>query len=182
MRVKRSWWRSWRPKGCKKVGINDYLVKPFDFEKAQFVMKKWLGCELQPSAILSSEPNIVLSSDVSKKDNDKILDSALCIQIANKNEEIAKQLWQVLSKQLPEYLENLKKSFESKNVTALHNFSHRLKGAATYAAAPRLRLAATNLSDATRTTKVEMKDIQELYNKVINEILEVLLEFKRLGY
>lgn len=159
---------------CKKVGMQGFITKPLNFEKIQEVLKALELKESKTTAELPFAEPII--------DESQILDFALCVQAANNDEKIAQQLWNVFAKQLPKYLVDLKTSFENKDIKILHEFSHRLKGASSYAGSPRLKIASAALSDATRNQNTRIEDIKELYEKVLVEISEVIRIYKKLGY
>jgi len=159
---------------CKSVGMNDFMVKPLDIIKAKTILQKYLAKE----KFAFSEPDTVPPS----RDNTKILDFELCKRIANNDEDTAKQLWQVFSSLLPKYLSDIQEAYKNENITMLFNLTHKLKGAATYAGTPRLKDAASDLCEATRSETAKIKNITNLYQNLCAAISEAMRAYSELGY
>jgi CheY-like chemotaxis protein/HPt (histidine-containing phosphotransfer) domain-containing protein/anti-sigma regulatory factor (Ser/Thr protein kinase) len=157
---------------CQRVGMNDYLTKPLDMPKAQAMLQKWLYKE-------KITPELSTKTAV---DNNQILDFELCKEIAVGNEDNAKQLWQVFAGLLPKYLEDIKTAYKNKNVKLLFALSHKLKGAAMYAGASRLKVAASNLCETTRSGETKIDAVKTLYQTTCEEISAVMNKYKELGY
>jgi signal transduction histidine kinase/CheY-like chemotaxis protein/HPt (histidine-containing phosphotransfer) domain-containing protein len=158
---------------CRSVGMNDLLAKPLNIQKAKAVLHRWLLKEKN----IDVDSNIL---DYTISNDNQIIDFELCKKILNGREDIAKQLWQVFAEILPKYLQDLKSAFRKTDITTLYDLSHKLRGAATYSGASKLRVAASNLCAATKPKKVKVADIKELYNVVCTEITEVLEVYETL--
>jgi len=158
---------------CQQAGMNDFLVKPLDVNKAEIILQKWL---LNKNVVLPAS-NVEPISE-----NNQILNFELCAKVTNGDKDTAKQLWQVFAGQQSQYLSDFENAYKNKDIEMLFNLSHKLKGAATYAGASRLHVAASELCEATRSGKAKINDIICLYKNVCNEINEVAKLYKELGY
>lgn len=103
---------------------------------------------------------------------DDIVNWNLAIERAGGKKELAKNLFKLLIKTLPKHLEKLKTAFENKDLAALHAEAHKLHSATCYCGTPRLKNAAKNLENLSKTKKTE--EIKKTYDKICDEIAAVL--------
>lgn len=96
----------------------------------------------------------------------------LAIERAGGKKELAKNLFELLIKTLPEHREKLKIAFQSKDFDALHAEAHKLHSATCYCGTPRLKIAAKKLEDLSKTTKTD--EIKKAHDKLCDEIAAVL--------
>jgi two-component system sensor histidine kinase BarA len=104
--------------------------------------------------------------------NKDIIDWDLAIERAGGKKELAKELFELLVKTLPQHQNELKVAFEDNDFDALHTAAHKLHSATCYCGTPRLKQAAKNLEELAKTTKTT--EIKESYDKLCNEIIAVL--------
>jgi len=104
--------------------------------------------------------------------NSDIIDWDLAIKRTGGKKELAEELFALLIKTLPQHQDELKTVFEDNDFDALHAAAHKLHSATCYCGTPRLKQAAKNLEDLSKTTKTT--EIKEAYNKLCDEITEVL--------
>jgi two-component system, NarL family, sensor histidine kinase BarA len=71
----------------------------------------------------------------------KIVDSSLALERAGGNADLAKDLYQMLQKELPVYLEKIPALFNSDDIPTLTASVHKLHGSATYCGVPALKAA-----------------------------------------
>lgn len=72
------------------------------------------------------------------------IDTDLALERAGGNQELARELYQMLQKELPNYLSTIKQHYEYGNYSALLAVVHKLNGSATYCGVPALKEAASN--------------------------------------
>lgn len=101
-----------------------------------------------------------------------VVNCSLAIERAGGKKELAKNLFELLIKTLPEHREKLNTAFKSKDFDALHAEAHKLHSATCYCGTPRLKIAAKKLEDLSTTTKTE--EIKKAHDKLCNEITAVL--------
>ncbi|MCW8917660.1 MAG: Hpt domain-containing protein [Gammaproteobacteria bacterium] len=75
----------------------------------------------------------------------RTIDAALALERAGGNRELACELYQMLQKELPDYLTAITQHHDSGNFAALLEVVHKLHGSATYCGVPALREAAATL-------------------------------------
>jgi two-component system sensor histidine kinase BarA len=75
----------------------------------------------------------------------RVVDEALALERAGGNADLARELYQMLQKELPYYLTHLRSHFEQGEMEALLNAVHKLNGSATYCGVPALKAAAESL-------------------------------------
>jgi len=75
----------------------------------------------------------------------RVVDEALALERAGGNADLARELYQMLQKELPVYQEDLQNHFHHGDMEALLNAVHKLNGSATYCGVPALKAAAESL-------------------------------------
>lgn len=71
----------------------------------------------------------------------KVLDASLALERAGGNADLARDLYKMLQKELPVYLENIPALFNAEDIPTLTATVHKLHGSATYCGVPALRAA-----------------------------------------
>lgn len=71
----------------------------------------------------------------------KVVNPDLALERAGGNADLARDLYQMLQKELPVYLEKLPELFKDNDLTTLTASVHKLHGSATYCGVPALRAA-----------------------------------------
>ena len=101
----------------------------------------------------------------------EMLDIPQAIEQAGGNPELAKELFTMLLKELPDQKEKLNQAIARDDNQAIWNHSHKLYGSTAYCGVPALRKAAKELEEAIKaqTDDVSIK-IQEV-NKAIDDLL-----------
>ncbi|HEY9147505.1 MAG TPA: Hpt domain-containing protein [Gammaproteobacteria bacterium] len=77
-----------------------------------------------------------------------VVDSALALERAGGNADLARELYQMLQNELPVYQLKIRSLYESGDIPALIESVHKLNGAATYCGVPELKNAADTLESA----------------------------------
>lgn len=101
----------------------------------------------------------------------RVLDPALALERAGGNQDLARELYQMLQDELPTYTSDLQKHFDSGDFTSLLELTHKLNGSSTYCGVPALKEAASSLESYLK------KGTQEMY---AGALADVLCEIKRL--
>lgn len=73
------------------------------------------------------------------------IDTNLALERAGGNQDLARELYQMLQNELPNYLSTTKKHFDNGDYAALLEVVHKLNGSATYCGVPALKAAAASL-------------------------------------
>jgi two-component system sensor histidine kinase BarA len=71
----------------------------------------------------------------------------MALERAGGNQELARELYQMLQDELPNYLNNIQQHYRSGNHTSLLEVVHKLNGSSTYCGVPALKEAASNLEE-----------------------------------
>ena len=103
----------------------------------------------------------------------KVIDTELALERAAGNEELAKELFDMLLKELPVYRSELQLCLADKNLTRMQEQIHKLNGATTYTGVPALK-AATNDFE-TKLKRGETEDIKALVKGMLQEIDQVMV-------
>ena len=108
---------------CKAAGMDDCLIKPFQMEALQTMLKRWL----------SKERNHIESGTVSMSDNKMILDSYALEQLRDIGIQTGKDVLTVaikhFLKQTPDNISRMKQALEAKDATLLWHVAHGVKSA-----------------------------------------------------
>ncbi|MEN8171197.1 MAG: Hpt domain-containing protein [Pseudomonadota bacterium] len=73
------------------------------------------------------------------------IDTHLALERAGGNQELARELYQMLQNELPNYHDTIKQHYDSGDYAALLEVVHKLHGSATYCGVPALKEAAATL-------------------------------------
>ncbi|MGD9153811.1 MAG: Hpt domain-containing protein [Gammaproteobacteria bacterium] len=96
----------------------------------------------------------------------------LAVERAGGKKELAKNLFELLIKTLPEHQKKLKAAFQTEDFATLHAEAHKLHSATCYCGTPRLNDAAKKLEDLSKTKKIN--EIKKAHDKLCDEIAAVL--------
>jgi two-component system sensor histidine kinase BarA len=95
----------------------------------------------------------------------RVVDEALALERAGGNPDLARDLYQMLQKELPVYQENLRQLYEQGDIPSLLNAVHKLNGSATYCGVPALKAAAESLESNMK------RGIEEAYRTGLDMLL-----------
>ena len=91
-----------------------------------------------------------------------IIDSDLALERAGGNQDLARELFQMLQNELPAYHTNIQQHYNDGDHDALLQLVHKLHGSATYCGVPALKEAAasfeSNLKQGAETTYAQCLD------------------------
>lgn len=100
------------------------------------------------------------------------VDEQLALQRAGGNTELARDLYQLLQNELPEYQSRLPSLYADGDLHSLQEAVHKLNGSATYCGVPALKVAVDALESSLK--RGEKQSYAEKLAKVLNEIQRVL--------
>jgi len=95
----------------------------------------------------------------------RVVDEALALERAGGNADLARELYQMLQKELPVYHENLQHHYQQGDMEALLNTVHKLNGSATYCGVPALKAAAESLESNIK------RGLEEAYRAGLDTLL-----------
>ena len=149
----------------ESCGMNDVLIKPISEQLICDITSKWLS-----GTVTNDEHNIaqnvfVDSAEIFSFDNAK--------QLANGNEKLAIELFNMLINELPEHSNGIQQALKNNDIHMLREVTHKLNGASRCCGTPALRKAASSLEatiDNGEYDKLESKSSELLTE--INRLLE----------
>ncbi|MDX1823341.1 MAG: Hpt domain-containing protein [Thiohalomonadales bacterium] len=100
-----------------------------------------------------------------------MLDIPHAIEQAGGNPDLAKELFTMLLKDLPEQKHKLNQAFEESDSQALWDHAHKIYGATAYCGVPALNEAARKLEDTIKAKTDDLADKIQEVNKAIDELL-----------
>ena len=101
----------------------------------------------------------------------EMLDITQAIEQAGGNPDLAKELFTMLLKELPDQKYKLNQAFNDEDNQGLLDVAHKIYGATAYCGVPRLQQAARDLEKAIKAQSADVSDkIQEI-NTAIDELL-----------
>ena len=103
----------------------------------------------------------------------KVIDTELALERAAGNEDLAKELFDMLLKELPLYRSELQVCLADNNLTRLQEQIHKLNGASTYTGVPALKAAANDLE--TKLKRGEIENIGVMVKGMLEEIDKVMV-------
>jgi two-component system sensor histidine kinase BarA len=101
------------------------------------------------------------------------IDTDLALERAGGNRDLARELYQMLQKELPDYLTAITQHHESGNFAALLEVVHKLHGSATYCGVPALKEAAATLESSLK------RGTQGGYASGVNDIVREIRHLQR---
>jgi two-component system sensor histidine kinase BarA len=103
----------------------------------------------------------------------KVIDTELALERAAGNEDLAKELFGMLLKELPIYRSELQLCLVDNNLTRMLEQIHKLNGSATYTGVPALKAATNDLE--TKLKRGETENIRTLVKGMLEEIDKVMV-------
>lgn len=100
------------------------------------------------------------------------VDEQLALQRAGGNTELARDLYQLLQNELPDYQRRLPCLYADGDLKSLQDAVHKLNGSATYCGVPALKAAVDAMESSLK--RGEKESYTEKMEKVLNEISRVL--------
>lgn len=103
---------------------------------------------------------------------ERIVDIDLALERAGGNADLARELYQMLQKELPEYQSKIRRLYETGDIAALTETIHKLNGSATYCGVPQLKIASDSLE--TDLKRGESDKYEAGLSRVLKAISEVM--------
>jgi two-component system sensor histidine kinase BarA len=100
-----------------------------------------------------------------------MLDIPHAIEQAGGNPELAKELFTMLLKDLPDQKRKLNQAFNERDQHALWDHAHKIYGSTAYCGVPALNKAARELEDTIKAKTDDLADKIQEVNKAIDELL-----------
>ena len=100
-----------------------------------------------------------------------MLDIPHAIEQAGGNPDLAKELFTMLLKELPDLKNKLNQAFNDGDNQGLWDHAHKIYGATAYCGVPSLNQAAKELEDAIKAKTSDVSDKIQGVNKAIDELL-----------
>lgn len=101
------------------------------------------------------------------------VDGELALKRAGGNADLARELYQMLQKELPEYQSRLPILYGTGDIGELQSVVHKLNGSATYCGVPALKAAAEAME--TNLKRGEAKNYDDSLGTLLKEIDRVML-------
>jgi two-component system sensor histidine kinase BarA len=100
-----------------------------------------------------------------------MLDISYAIEQAGGNPDLAKELFTMLLKELPEQKHKLNQAFNEGDEQGLWDHAHKIYGSTSYCGVPALQKAAKALEESIKTKGNDTLDKIQSVNKAIDELL-----------
>jgi two-component system sensor histidine kinase BarA len=157
------------PQEIEKIescGMNDVLIKPISEQLVCDIISKWFSgnIDTKPSGeTITSDPvrTEIFSIDDARK-------------LANGNQVLALELFNMLIKELPDHRNDIQQAIDSKDIQKLRETTHKLNGASRCCGTPALRNAASSLEASIDN---EEEDAIELKSAELLEEIDRLLAY-----
>ena len=104
-----------------------------------------------------------------------VLDKFMAIEKVGGNSDLAKELFDMLLKELPEMKNLMNMAYQANDPQAFWDHTHKIHGATAYCGVPALSVAARALENAIKDDKSfsEMENELNIVNKSIEDILVI---------
>lgn len=102
-----------------------------------------------------------------------ILDIPRAIEQAGGNPDLAKELFTMLLKELPDLKTRLNRAFNNGDQQSLWDHAHKIYGSTAYCGVPALQKAAKELEEAIKQKKSNIDKNIETVNQTIEELLTI---------
>jgi two-component system sensor histidine kinase BarA len=148
------------PQELEKIeacGMDDVLIKPISEQLICDIISKWFS-----QAIDKPQANI---TETPATQSAEIFSLADARRLANGNEVLAIELFNMLIKELPDHRDDIRQALDSKDMQILREVTHKLNGASRCCGTPALRYAANSLElsiDNNEDDKIELKSVELL--------------------
>lgn len=154
---------------CLSVGMNAVFIKPLMKEKMENI------CDIFLHVPPSSKAN-KFSEKVQREDNllvltGEVIDLKLGNQLANGNEDLAKEFLSMLVNSFPEELIKMEAAYKLQAVETVSSILHKLRGGLSYCGVPRLKEACIRLDEYLKSDQKEL--IEKLYQQFLSEFNKV---------
>lgn len=149
----------------ESCGMDDVLIKPISEQLICDIASKWFSGHFVKAEVNAPDNINVDSAEIFSFDNAK--------QLANGNEKLAIELFNMLIKELPDHRDGIQQAVTDKNNHMLREVTHKLNGASRCCGTPALRNAANTLEatiDNGEKDKIENKS--DVLLKEIDRLLE----------
>jgi len=103
----------------------------------------------------------------------KIYDKQLSLQLAGGNEDLARQMLEMLLKELPVLQANMNEVFQEGDNAALYDNVHKINGSSRYCGVPAVGQAANNLELLLKNNDNNLKDAVDELNAEIERLLSL---------
>lgn len=103
----------------------------------------------------------------------KIYDKQLSLQLAGGNEDLARQMLEMLLKELPVLQANMNEVFQEGDNAALYDNVHKINGSSRYCGVPAVGQAANNLELLLKNDDDNLKDAVDELNVEIERLLSL---------
>lgn len=148
----------------ESCGMDDVLIKPISEQLICNIINKWFSeLDIKQAPPVSNNINVD-SAEVFSLDKAK--------QLANGNEALAIELFNMLINELPEHRDGIKQALEENDFHMLKEVTHKLNGASRCCGTPALRNSANSLESS--IDNGEDHKIEERSGKLLQEIDRVL--------
>jgi len=117
--------------------------------------------------------------DMNNIEDNKIIDWELGAQLAGGKREIAKDMLQMLTNELPQNLQDITQAVQAQDYPTLKRLVHKLRGGTCYCGVPRLKIAADNLDAVLKANQFD--NVDALAAELCQEINNVLDSAKTEG-
>jgi len=156
-------------------GMNDILIKPVTEQQIHEKIVHYCQTDLK-----ENNENKTSSENVDTTDTAIDADITLpcydhdeAIKLAGGNAELAKELFQMLIAELPQYQEKIQTAQENNNIKDLKHFIHKVNGATSYCGVPKLRKAAVELeslidNNTLDTVPQKVKEVLDNINELVD--------------
>jgi two-component system sensor histidine kinase BarA len=148
----------------QEQGFQAFLTKPVSEDSLRKTLSKVLGLQVTRPFALNDQ--VVLEA----MNHNKVLDWALAKHRANNNEDLAKELFGLLIKELPQNQRDLLQAGKNRDLDTLKMITHKIHGACCYCGVPALHNDIAKLETALKCDQKEWP----------NYLRRVLLSMQRL--
>ncbi|MBF0303964.1 MAG: response regulator [Desulfamplus sp.] len=165
---------------CVAAGMDGYISKPIDPEKLCDLLKRHIKKPLSDSQTFQSITNLSqanLSQNLSSPQSDSraVFDKREFLNRISGNQIVMRQLLDIVTKNLPDYINTLKTAADSDDINGVIIQAHNIKGFAANCSAHRLREASYQIELAAKNNNMEkvkllMNDIEQEGNKLLSLI------------
>lgn len=100
-----------------------------------------------------------------------MLDIPHAIEQAGGNPDLAKELFTMLLKELPDLKQKLNQAFDNGDEQGLWDHAHKIYGSTAYCGVPALQKAAKELEEVIKSKSNDISDKIQAVNKAIEELL-----------
>ncbi|MGD2159806.1 MAG: ATP-binding protein [Gammaproteobacteria bacterium] len=131
------------PQEIEKIescGMDDVLIKPISEQLICDIISKWFSDSVENQRTTISETPARESAEIFSLDDAR--------RLANGNEVLAIELFNMLINELPEHKKDIQQALESKDNQMLREVTHKLNGASRCCGTPALRNAANSLEES----------------------------------